>query len=294
MVPLPRRDRQTRRCAVLCLPLLLLATLGCSLFPTPTPIAWIISTPTVAAQAELTPVPFTAPTGTPSAPSTTTPPAPTQTLAPPPATPTPEAAVERIRFAPGATQATIEGWVPADQSRRFILGIQGGQLIEISATVGATGPGLRFSVMGVDGVAVKPMGDPFIRTVVPRTQDYILELASDVGAVDATLSILIPVRVSFAPGSTSAEFSGSLPAHDARHYAIRVLGGQTLMVDTTTSQGQVILIVWGADGTVLQTDHGGFPTFEGPVPSTQDYLIAVRAVGETGATYTMRIRVPPR
>ena len=277
-----------------CLPLLLLATLGCALFPTPTPIIWVTTTPGPAAQGNLTPAPSATTTETlPPSPDAALP-SPTHTVAPPPATACPETSTERVRFALGATQATVEGRLSEADVRRFIIGIQGGQLIEISATVGAAGPGLRFSIVGADGTMIKPMGDPFVRTVVPRTQDYILELASDVGAADYIVSILIPVRITFAPGGTSAEFTGSLSAYGVRHYAVRVAGGQTLSVDTTTSRGQVILIVWGADGAVLQTDHGGFPTFENPVPSTQDYIIAVRAVGESDAAYTMQITVPPR
>lgn len=274
---------------------LALVSLGCALLSTPTPIAWITSTPTPPATEGPPDTATVGPTMT-ATPAATTPLAPTDTVALPTATrplisPTP--APERIRFATGATQASLEGSLPATGSRAFVLGIQGGQFVEISATIGAEGPGLRFSLVGVDGTVMKPMGEPFIRAVAPRTQDYVLELLSDVGETDFRMSIMIPVRVSFAPGGTSAEVTGTLPADGSRHYAIRVLAGQTMKLETVTSEGQVILIVYGADGTVLQSDHGGFRDFEGPVPTTQDYLIHVRAVGTGGARYTMRVTIPP-
>ncbi len=42
----------------------------------------------------------------------------------------------------------------------------------------------------------------------------------------------------------------------------------------------MILIVYGADGTVLQSDHAGSATFSGVLPSTQDYLIDVRSMAD--------------
>ena len=66
-----------------------------------------------------------------------------------------------------------------------------------------------------------------------------------------------------------------------------------MTIETDVSQGQVILIVYGADGAVLQTDHAGSSTFSGALPSTQDYLINVRSVGSQPAAVTMAVTIPP-
>jgi hypothetical protein len=175
------------------------------------------------------------------------------------------------------------------------MGVAAGQFIEVSATVGATGQGLRFSIVGADGTVVKPMGDAHVRTVVPGTQDYYVELVSDVGGVSYQMSVFIPVRIQFEAGATSAALAGSLAAGDARHYVFHALGGQRALIDPHTTRGQVQLIIWGADGQVLLSGHAGPPSgpYDGVLPTTQDYIIGVRADSETGADYILEITIPP-
>jgi hypothetical protein len=154
--------------------------------------------------------------------------------------------------------------------------------------------GLRFSIVGADGVVVKPMGEAHVLTVVPSTQDYYVELVSDVGATDYRLSVLIPVRIRFAPGATSATVSGSLEEGQMRHYVLRALAGQRMIVAPHATTGQVGLVISGADGQVLLSGRAGPPggVFDGILPLTQDYLITVQAKGGVGADYTLEVTIP--
>ncbi|MGD2207152.1 MAG: hypothetical protein PVH17_10260, partial [Anaerolineae bacterium] len=190
---------------------------------------------------------------------TATPPAPTATLPQPIHTPSPDPAVERILFAPGATQATIEGYLPDGGRARYVMGVAAGQFVEMNAAVGARGQGLRFSIVGADGTVVKPMGEAHVRAVVPSTQDYYVELVSDVGATDYRLSVLIPVRIRFAAGATSATVTGSLEERQMRHYVLRALAGQRMIVAPQAATGQVGLVISGADGQVLLSGRAGPP-----------------------------------
>jgi hypothetical protein len=238
----------------------------------------------------------TPPATPPASPTPTPVPAatPATTGTPRPLTSTPAPAAERILFAPGATQAEVEGDLPEGGRAIYVMGVSAGQFVEMNAAVGTTGQGLRFSIVGADGVVVKPMGEPHVRTVVPSTQDYTIELVSDVGAVHTTLSVLIPVRVRFAPGATTAEVAGSLAAGEVRHYALHALAGQRLIVAPHTTRGQVGMVISGADGQVLLSGRVGQPggTFDGVLLTTQDYLISVRAEGTTGADYTLEFTIP--
>jgi hypothetical protein len=220
---------------------------------------------------------------------------PTVTRLPPTATASPAPAVERIVFAAGATQATVDGYLPASGTKRYVMRVAADQFVEMDATVGATGRGLRFSIVGADGTVVKAMGAGHVRTVVPHTQDYTVELASDVGAVNYRMSVLIPVRVQFAPGATSAQVPGALTANGVRHYVLRALAGQRMIVAPHAARGQVRLIISGVDGQVLLSRRVGPPggAYDGILPATQDYLITVRAEGGSGADYTLDITVPP-
>jgi hypothetical protein len=201
---------------------------------------------------------------------------------------------ERIRFAPGATQTTVEGYLPTN-GKVYVMRVAAGQFIEMDATARAMGQGLRFSIVGADGVVVKAMGNAHIRTVVPSTQDYYVELISDVGAVDYRMSVLIPARIRFAPGATSAKVAGSLTASGMRHYVLRAVACQRMIVDPRATRGQVGLVISGAGGQVLLSGRVGRPggVYDGILPTTQDYLITVRAEGGTGADYTLEITIPP-
>jgi hypothetical protein len=222
------------------------------------------------------------------------PPTPTATLFPPTTTLVSTPAAERILFAPGATQTTIEGYLPAND-KVYVMGVVAGQFVEIDATVGVMGQGLRFSIVGDDGVVVKAMGDAHIRTVVPSTQDYYIHLVSDIGAANYRMSVLIPVRIRFAPGATSADVEGGLAVGAMRHYVLHALAGQRMTVAPQASQGQVGLSIWGVDGQVLLSGRVGRPggVYHGTLPTTQDYLIAVRDEGGAGADYALEITIPP-
>jgi len=226
-------------------------------------------------------------------PTTTSTPQPTATLVPPTPIPTPAPSVERILFERGATQTTIRGDLPANSTKVYVMGVSAGQFIEMSATVNAMGQGLRFAIVGADGTVVRAMGEAYVHAVVPRTQDYYVELVSDVGAVNYEMSVLIPVRIRFSPGATSAEVAGSLAANGMRHYVFRALAGQRMIVVSRASKGQVGLVISGADGQVLLSGHVASDGYDGILPTTQDYLITVWELGETSADYILEITIPP-
>lgn len=158
-----------------------------------------------------------------------------------------------------------------------------------------TGQGLRFSIVGADGTVVKPMGNGHACVIAPSTQDYTVELTSDVGTVNYQMSVLIPVRIGFAPGTTSAQVDDSLTADGVRHYVLRARADQRMIVAPYTTQGQIKMIIWGADGQVLLSGRVGPPGggYDGVLPLTQDYLITVQAEGGTGANYVLEITMPP-
>lgn len=239
-----------------------------------------------------TPSPTTEPmTPTPSSTARPLPTTPTVTLLSPTPIPPPTPTVERIRFTSGATQATVKGELPANGSKVYVLGIAANQFVEMNATIGTMGQGLRFSVVGADGVVVKPMGEAHIRTVVPSTQDYYVELVSDVGATHYQMSVLIPARISFASGGTSTEIADNLSVNDARNYVLHALAGQRMAITLLATRGRVRLVISGVDGQVLLNGRVAGNSYDDIVTTTQDYLIAVLAEGETGADYKLEVAI---
>jgi hypothetical protein len=85
----------------------------------------------------------------------------------------------------------------------------------------------------------------------------------------------------------------TLQVNGVDRWVLRALAGQTMTVDTSATQGQVILIIWGVqDGNVLISDHAGATSFTGVLPTTEDYYIDVRSVGTVSAAYSLQVTIP--
>jgi hypothetical protein len=238
-----------------------------------------------------TPMPPTAtsqpPTATPAPPSPTQPPSIPET---PQTTPTVQPTP--IAFEPGATSATITGNLTAQSADHYVLRAMADQLMDVS--VSAPQDATRLVVYGVDGTVLKSgMGEsPHFRGYLPKTQDYLIRVEANSSA-EYTLSVMIPQRISFQPGTTSASIGGQLSPRSSHHYVLRATADQIMDVSVSAPQDAVRLVVYGVDGTVLKSGMGGPPSFRGYLPTTQDYLIHV-SVSDRPVQYTLDVMIPQR
>jgi hypothetical protein len=116
-------------------------------------------------------------------------------------------------------------------------------------------------------------------------------------AQDTTLYIdPEPVRIYFDTGAISDNLQGALAPSGGSRYVLMAMEGQEMSVDLQTDwpEQSGILIIWGVDGTVLLTDHGGASSFQGILPSTQDYYINIRSVSPYSFRYTLTVTIPPK
>ena len=255
-------------------------------------------TPT-AALATATPVPATAtPTRAPATAAPTAVPATEEPTSP---------AAARIRFRAGATSATINGRLDASGSNLYVLSAAAGQnmTINLSFTRGRA----ILAVWGADGdVLLSDHAEAAtFNDVLPKTQDYfILVRGRPNGITRYSMQVTIPplsgtavpatpspVRISFRAGATSATVDGSLLASGSDEYVLSASRGQTLSIDMTFTKGRAILAVWGADGTVLLSDHAEASSFQADLPRTQDYYILVKGRPNGATDYTMKVTIPP-
>ena len=218
--------------------------------------------------------------------------------------PSPQPTTRRIRFAPGATTAIEQGSLAAGGMDRYVLAATAGQIMSVN--VSSSQGQVILVIYGADGTVLisDHAGTTHWSGQLPSTQDYYID-ARSVGsvAVEYTLQVTIPPgpgpqptpkRIHFAPGSITAVEHGSVAAGESDRYVLKAMTGQTMSVKVSSSQGQVILVIWGADGTVLISDHAGATDWSGQLPSTQDYYISVQSVGSATANYTLEVTIPPR
>jgi hypothetical protein len=209
----------------------------------------------------------------------------------------------RVNFNPGATGATLGGYMTSGQSIEYVLGAAQGQTL--SAAVYADVPpsnSIVMSIYGADGTVY--LQGSQLQTAwtlqLPKTQDYIIRLINMNSTTNSyTLQVNIPgtpptntpIRVQFARGAISTRIQATIQQYGRIEYVLGARRGQTMTVTITSPSNIVGLTIWGADGTPLKRyEVGPTNTWSGQLPATQDYYIAAVALG--GATsYTLDITI---
>jgi hypothetical protein len=251
--------------------------------------------------ATLTPVP-PVPTAPPAsttvaataAPPTSTPSPPTPV---PPTSPT-EPEPERIQFASGATSATVTGHVAAYGAQVYVLRALEGQTMTADLLSPATD--VLLEIWGKDGTVLKRHvdGETSWAGTLTKTQDYFIKVVSFGSAVNYTLTVSIPplepepTRIQFAAGATSAMVTGHVAAYGADLYVLRAMAGQTMEVELVSPASDVVLEIWGADGTPLLRHVTGETYWMGVLPFTQDYFVKAISFG-SAVDYTLTVIIPP-
>jgi hypothetical protein len=216
---------------------------------------------------------------------------------PPVAGAAPSSATTRIRFQPGATSAAVAGQLAARGTHAYVLRASAGQLMQVMLQANAP---VRLLVRGADGTVLNRGSSlqPGWQGRLPRTQDYTVQ----VSALDQPLSYCLRVtalaRIQFAPGATSATVSSPVQqcqvqgADEVGGYVLRALAGQTMRVSIDSPNHNVYLTIVGADSVPLKFYDDWNTTWEGVLPTTQDYKLLPIAVG-SDARFTLTVWVSP-
>lgn len=194
----------------------------------------------------------------------------------------------RIQFATGGTAAIIQGRLEANSKHYYLLNAGADQTLEVNSSAPSD---LTLAIFGADGSMMKRASSNLtFRGVLPKTQDYILVLASGSSAMDYSMSVDIPARIRFATGGTSATLTGTVPANLSQFFILGAAKGQTLNV-TAIPQDKQQLIIYGVDGTVLRSGMGEGASFTGVLPSTQDYILVLKSAN-LAQPFTLSISIP--
>ena len=271
---------------------ILLAVISCNLnssltpspvFPTALPVTPYSPTaaptsplPTVEltpAQPTDTPLPTAVPP-LPTAAPATLPPAPTATTAP-------FLAGTRLNMGRGRTVAYADSSVAAGGSAGYLVGAGAGQFM--MAMINSANQTLYLQIQAPDGSTLVSAGDKknYWQGTLPADGDYLVSVVSSGSAGDFTLSVIIPARVVFAAGATSASMNATVGAHDITTFLMRALQGQILSVKIISTVGDVYLTIYGLqDGQPYIRSVTGATSYSFTLPSTQDYVIQCVNTGD--------------
>jgi hypothetical protein len=101
------------------------------------------------------------------------------------------------------------------------------------------------------------------------------------------------IRIQFAPGTRSAMVGGALVPGGSPRYVLQAQAGQTMDVALVTRAEDVLLEITGADGTELKRAADAGQSWQGALPTSQDYFITVTGT-TSGAPYQLKVTIPPR
>lgn len=206
-------------------------------------------------------------------------------------------------FAPGATEATVRGVLPAQAEKEYLVRALEGQGLTV-ALASLTG-NATFTISGVaDGKALQGSGkgSKLWRGTIPATQDYLIkvmapavtpfELVTTFDPRQApTAAEPTPVRLVFGAGSTTTTTTAQVAAPERQRYLVRGVAGQTLQIELAPTRGAAIFAVQGVtDGKPLKRLESAVNTWSSPLLVTQDYLITVTPTGAT-VEYTLALTV---
>jgi len=208
---------------------------------------------------------------------------------PPPILPTAQTGAVRIRFASGATSATVDGQIQQNQRVDYILRALQNQMMLTS--VYSPNDNVFLGVIGqTDGISLihTSAGSTTFTGVLPGTQDYRISLISPVQNSSYTLQVIIPSRIKFAHGAISAELNGFLLGGEVNYYLLRAMAGQTMTVNIHSPANDIFLTIYGLqDGSPLVRSVMAQTSWTGILPATQDYMIQAVSTGGS-ANYTLQ------
>jgi len=206
--------------------------------------------------------------------------------------PTPQPLAVRVSFEPGQTSATVEGAVAAQGVDLYVLRAAAGQLMDVG--VAAPAGSVSLAIYGADGTVLTSTstGPLNYRGLLPKGQDYFIQIAASGPAASYTMNVIIPQRIEFQPGSTSANVERDVRPAGTDYYVLRASAGQLVEITVFSAASDTLLVMYGIDGTVLKSGMAEGPGYRGAVPITQDYIIHVTSHVDIG--YRLNVTIPER
>ncbi len=206
-------------------------------------------------------------------------------------------AATRIRFQRGATSGVVSGQLGPRLTRDYVLRASAGQIMQV--VLWPPTDGAKLLIWGADGTPLKrwPEQELGWQGKLPKTQDYFVQVVALDKPLSYCLRVTVFARIQFARGATSATVSSPVQRCVPQDpevvggYALRAFAGQTMRVTLDSPNRNTYLTIAGVDGAPL-TYGDWSTTWEGVLPSTQDYYLLPVSVGPD-ARFTMTVWISP-
>jgi hypothetical protein len=112
-------------------------------------------------------------------------------------------------------------------------------------------------------------------TVLPASEQYIIQVIGGATSDSFSLTIKLPVVVSFASGATSTSLNGTTVNGYPFSYALNCAAGQNMTAALTQPTSTATIDIYGISSGTLVDPSAGYTSWSGILPQTQDYIIEV-------------------
>lgn len=218
------------------------------------------------------------------------------TAVPPPPTGAPPPISNVIQFTAGATEAEVQGTLPANGSANYLINVQAQQTMILALSSNSSSA--RVSVLGPTGAPQPAQRDnpegTYWLGVLPATGNYAILVSAGNATPTAnfSLSVVVPQRITFAPGAVSAAVAGMTSQGRIVTYLLKANSGQRMIARLNVPTDAAGLTIYGLDdGQPLVRSQSGATDFDGTLPGTQDYVIQVVPLGQGAVNFSLQVTV---
>ncbi|MCB9459044.1 MAG: hypothetical protein H6670_05305 [Anaerolineaceae bacterium] len=223
-------------------------------------------------------------------------------------TPTRKVTAERVSFLPGATSASVNGWVTGTSPDNYVLYAFAGQqmtltLDNLSASINLLAPSGTYLINNGQNLA-SGANQVFVLTL-PQTGDYRLQVMVPPGTALTGYTLTVGIsalptssptlqRISFAPGAISGMVSGHLDGVTNHSYVLYAFAGQQMAITLEPAGMMTVISPSGVPLLVNATNTTGHivELFNQALPETGDYYITLMLPSGTPATdYNMVVTI---
>jgi hypothetical protein len=225
--------------------------------------------------------------------------------------PDPGSQPERIRFAPGATSASVSGTLPLGSRKQYVLRALAGQVMDIQSWgVGA----YRYSLQTSGGAMLgEANGGYSLFRTLPANDDYLITLQTQEGTwgpVSYGLLVTItsntppptptptpvpspPVQeIRFPPGATNTTVWGTVNSAQPQAYRLAARRGQVMTVQLRTERGTPARVAIATDRGIFLGAANQGESWQGILPGAQDYFLTITEPADAGsANYSLFVDI---
>jgi hypothetical protein len=198
----------------------------------------------------------------------------------------------RVSMAAGRTAVSVDGHVAKKGRTTFLVGARAGQIMMVS--IDTQNKPLYLEITAPDGTVLLSASDQenTWQGTLPEDGDNEITVVTTGSATDFSMTITIPVRITFQSGAVSASATGKVGSGETLSYLLRASKGQTMTVKITSPDDDIFVNIFGLkDGKTYVTSDDELTTGSFTLPSTQDYVVQAVSTGSVSENITINFKV---